>query len=67
MSNTKTLRSLAKRIKFSGTGKVMHRRAGKSHNNTSKTVKRKRFLNRTAEASPQLTRKVKALVTRGTR
>ena len=67
MSNTKTLRSLAKRIKYSGTGKVLHRRAGKSHNLTSKTVRRKRFLNRQAVASKALTRKVKALVTRSTR
>ena len=64
MSNTKTLRSLAKRVKFSSTGKVIHRRAGMSHNLTSKTNRRKRFLKRQAVASKPLTRKVKQLIAR---
>ena len=46
MKGKKTLRSLAKRIKFSATGKAMHKRSGTSHNMSSKTRKRKRFLQR---------------------
>jgi large subunit ribosomal protein L35 len=62
MKSQKSLRALAKRVKFSATGKVMCRRAGKSHNLTSKSQKRKRFLNHQAAASKPIERKVKRLL-----
>jgi large subunit ribosomal protein L35 len=61
----KTLRSLAKRVKISGTGKVMRRRAGLSHNNTSKSRKRKRYLKRQVPVSKTLERKMQRLLPTG--
>lgn len=61
----KTLRSLAKRVKITGTGKVMHRRAGMSHNLTSKSRKRKRFLKRQVPVSKTLERKMQRLLPTG--
>lgn len=62
MSNTKTLRSLAKRIKVTGRGKIVHHRSGTSHNMASKSRKRKRFLSRPAVMSEPLTRKTRLLI-----
>jgi len=42
MPKTKTSSSVKKRFKVTGTGKVLRRRAMKSHNLTKKTSKRKR-------------------------
>jgi len=61
----KTLRSLAKRVKITGTGKVMRRRAGMSHNLTSKSRKRKRFLKRQVPVSKALERKMQRLLPTG--
>jgi large subunit ribosomal protein L35 len=58
----KTLRSLAKRVKITATGKVMRRRAGMSHNLTSKSRKRKRFLKRQVPVSKTLERKMQRLL-----
>jgi large subunit ribosomal protein L35 len=61
----KTLRSLAKRVKITGTGKVMRRRSGMSHNLTSKSRKRKRFLKRQVPVSQTLERKMQRLLPTG--
>jgi large subunit ribosomal protein L35 len=61
----KTLRSLAKRVKISATGKVMRRRSGMSHNLTSKSRKRKRFLKRQVPVSKTLERKMQRLLPTG--
>jgi large subunit ribosomal protein L35 len=58
----KTLRSLAKRVKITARGKVMRRRAGMSHNLTSKSRKRKRFLKRQVPVSKTLERKMQRLL-----
>jgi large subunit ribosomal protein L35 len=42
MPKTKTSSSVKKRFKVTGTGKLLRRRAMKSHNLTKKTSKRKR-------------------------
>jgi large subunit ribosomal protein L35 len=53
---------LAKRVKITATGKVMRRRAGMSHNLTSKSRKRKRFLKRQVPVSKTLERKMQRLL-----
>jgi large subunit ribosomal protein L35 len=58
----KTLRSLAKRVKFSSRGKILRRRAGMSHNLTSKTRKRKRYLKRQVVVCKPLQRKIEKLL-----
>ena len=44
MPKLKTHRGVAKRFKVTGTGKIRHKRAGKSHLLTKKTRKLKRHL-----------------------
>ncbi len=44
MPKLKTHRGVAKRFKTSGTGKIRHQRAGKSHLLTKKSRRRKRHL-----------------------
>ncbi|HOJ30792.1 MAG TPA: 50S ribosomal protein L35 [bacterium] len=44
MPKLKTRKSVAKRFKITGTGKVIHHRSGKSHILTKKSAKRKRRL-----------------------
>ncbi|MEZ0536174.1 50S ribosomal protein L35 [Caldicellulosiruptoraceae bacterium PP1] len=48
MPKMKTHRGTAKRIKISGSGKYLRKKAGKSHLLSSKTRKRKRNLKKTA-------------------
>lgn len=48
MPKLKTHRGTAKRFKISGTGKILYRRAGKSHLLTKKTRRAKRHLKDTA-------------------
>ncbi len=48
MPKLKTKRSAAKRFKITGSGKIMRRKAYKSHLLTKKTRKRKRNLRRPA-------------------
>lgn len=59
---TKSLSSLKKRIKRSAGGKFVHRRCGTSHNNMSKSKRRKRQLHTPAVATGSLARRVRALV-----
>ncbi len=44
MPKLKTRKSVAKRFKITGTGKVKHHRSGKSHILTKKSARRKRRL-----------------------
>lgn len=48
MPKLKTKKSVAKRFKITGTGKVMHYGAGGSHLLAKKTSKRKRRIKRTS-------------------
>lgn len=59
---TKSLSSLKKRIKRSAGGKFVHRRSGTSHNNMSKSKRRKRQLHTPAVARGKLARRIRALV-----
>jgi large subunit ribosomal protein L35 len=58
----KTLSSLKKRIKRSARGKFIHGRAGTSHNNASKSKRRKRGLHSPAVLSGSLAHRVSRLV-----
>ncbi len=58
----KTNRSAAKRFRVTGSGKVMHFRAGKSHLLRKKNRKRKRNLKKAVEISPANLRAVRNLI-----
>ena len=58
----KTNRSAAKRFRVTGSGKVMHFRAGKSHLLRKKNRKRKRQLKGAVEISPANLAAVKKLI-----
>ena len=59
---TKSLSSLKKRIKRSAGGKFIHRRSGTSHNNASKSKRRKRGLHSPATLKGRLAERVAILV-----
>jgi ribosomal protein L35 len=58
----KSLSSLKKRIKRSKGGKFIHRRSGTSHNNASKSKRRKRLLHTPAGLSATATKRMERLV-----
>ncbi len=58
----KSLSSLKKRIKRSAGGKWIHRRSGTSHNNASKSKRRKRGLHTPAVLSGRLAERVSELL-----
>ena len=45
MPKMKTCKAIAKRVKMTGTGKLMRHRQGKSHLLSTKNAKRRRYLN----------------------
>ncbi len=55
----KTKKSLLKRVKISRTGKVLRKKAGKSHLLSSKTSSRKRRLRKTTEIAGPYKKMVK--------
>lgn len=59
---TKSLSSLKKRVKQTARGKYKHGRCGTSHNNTSKSKRRKRQLHTPAVVSGAPARRVRELV-----
>ncbi len=59
---TKSLSSLKKRIKKTAGGKFVHARCGTSHNNGSKSKRRKRQLHTPAVACGKLARRIRELV-----
>ena len=58
----KSLSSLKKRVRSSSTGKLMHKRAGSSHNNLYKSRRRKRRLNVTSTATEKVSKRLRTLV-----
>jgi large subunit ribosomal protein L35 len=62
MPKIKTKRSARKRLKVTGTGKLMRRRGWKRHKLESKNPKRKRRLGKPAQVSKADTPRLKALV-----
>lgn len=58
MSN-KTHKGLKKRLKVTKNGKIMHKRAGKSHLNAHKNSKRKRQLRKWDQLEPEEAKKLK--------
>ena len=62
MPKTKTSSSVKKRFKVTAGGKVLRRRAMKSHNLTKKTSKRKRGFRKDTPVAGVDTRKVKELL-----
>ncbi len=59
---TKSLSSLKKRIKRSAGGKFLHRGSNRSHNNASKSKRRKRGLHVPAVLEGRLAKRVSELV-----
>ena len=62
MPKVKTKRAAAKRFKITATGKVLRRRAFKSHILAKKTRKRKRALRRPALVADADLKRVKAMI-----
>ncbi len=60
MPKMKTRKCVAKRVKKTGTGKYMHKRAGGRHILGKKTSKRKRRLGQDAEIKSTEMKRVKA-------
>ncbi|MEI8175896.1 MAG: 50S ribosomal protein L35 [Candidatus Omnitrophota bacterium] len=65
MAKLKTRKSVAKRFKITGTGKVMRRKAGHKHLLGGKTPKRKMQLGRSALVSKEETRVIKQMLPYG--
>ncbi len=62
MPKIKTKRSAAKRFKVTGKGKILRRKAGKSHLLTKKPRARKRSLRKSALVSPAEYKAIKKLI-----
>ncbi|MEO0079026.1 MAG: bL35 family ribosomal protein [candidate division WOR-3 bacterium] len=58
----RSLSSLKKRVKRTARGKFVHRRSGTSHNNASKSKRRKRVLHSPAVFKGTLAKRVATLV-----
>lgn len=58
----KTVSSLKKRVKKTATGKFIHAHSGTSHNNSTKTSRRKRALHRPAVADETRVKALKRLL-----
>ncbi|HEX2505851.1 MAG TPA: 50S ribosomal protein L35 [Gaiellaceae bacterium] len=64
MPKQKTNRSAKKRLKVTGSGKILRRHAMKSHNLEKKSAKRKRDFSRDAAVSPADEREARRLLGR---
>ncbi len=62
MPKLKTHRGAAKRFKVTGTGKIMRRRANKSHLLTGKSSKRTRNLRQAALVDETIYKSIKSLI-----
>lgn len=62
MSKLKTHKGTKRRMKVTGKGKVMRRKAGSGHLMSVKSGKRKRGYRKQAEVSPAIARKAKILM-----
>ncbi|MFP4687695.1 MAG: 50S ribosomal protein L35 [bacterium] len=65
MPKQKTRKSVAKRFKVTGTGKVLHHRARKSHLLTRMSSKSKRQLRKTNKLGPADRKRVKKMMNHG--
>lgn len=62
MPKLKSCKAARKRFKVTASGKVLRRRAGKSHLLTGKSGKQRRQLRRTTELRPSATKKILQLL-----
>ena len=62
MPKVKTKKSASKRFKVTGSGKVVHNRAGSNHFKTRKTSKRNRRLRKDAVMSSSMTSRTKKMI-----
>ena len=62
MPKMKTKKSVAKRFKVTGTGKIKRTHDGRNHILTKKTRKRKRNLKKAAYVSKQYERNIKSMM-----
>ena len=65
MPKQKRHSGVKKRFKVTGTGKLLRRRAPKSHNLEKKSAKLKRSFRRDADVAPSDTRRLRKLLGRG--
>lgn len=61
----KTKKSIAKRVKITGTGKILRHKSGTRHLMSSKTARRKRKLRHAALISPADTKAIKQMLPYG--
>ncbi len=62
MPKLKTNKSAAKRLKRTGSGKLMRNKQGRRHLLTSKPQKRKRHMRKQAPVAPGMTKRMNVLV-----
>jgi large subunit ribosomal protein L35 len=62
MPKIKTNRSAAKRLKRTGSGKLMRNRMGRRHILTTKPSKRKRHMRKQTEVAPGMMKRMNVLV-----
>ena len=62
MPKLKTHKGTKRRMKLTGTGKVLRRKAGSSHLMSVKSSKRRRGYRKDAQVSPGIARKVKCII-----
>lgn len=65
MPKMKTKRSAAKRLSYTGSGKIKYKKQGLRHILTKKSPKRKRKLRKQSILSPEETKRVKTLLPYG--
>jgi len=61
-AKSKTKKAVAKRFKITGTGRLLHKQAGRSHLLSKKTSKRKRHLRALGEITGQDKTRMKRLL-----
>jgi large subunit ribosomal protein L35 len=67
MPKIKTYKSAAKRLKITGTGKIMRTKIGKSHLRRRKPARVKRMYDSTIEISPAGRKRIRRLIPYGTK
>lgn len=67
MPKMKTYKSAAKRLKITGSGRIMRTKIGKSHLRRKKPKRMKRLYDNTLEVSPASRKRIRRLIPYGTK
>lgn len=67
MPKIKTYKSAAKRLKITGSGRIMRTKGGKGHMRRKKPKRVKRLFSTTIETSPAVRKRIRRLIPHGTR